>query len=61
MTVAELIEKLQAMPQDMPVYRWDSERSADGTETVLVTTAELEEVGGQGPLECARETRVVII
>ena len=36
MTVAELIEKLKDMPGDETVWRWDSDRGEDGTETRVV-------------------------
>lgn len=36
MTVVELIEQLEALPQNEQVYRWDSDRQEDGSETVLV-------------------------
>jgi hypothetical protein len=40
MTVVELIEQLMGLPGDETVYRWDSERFADGTPTVAVTEVE---------------------
>jgi hypothetical protein len=43
-TVVELIEQLMGLPGDEQVYRWDSERSADGTETVAVTKVRIEEL-----------------
>jgi hypothetical protein len=44
MTVAELIEQLMGLPADETVYRWDSERSADGTEMVAVTSVDFGEI-----------------
>jgi len=36
MTVAELIEKLKAMPQDMPVHVWNHEESVAEAESVKI-------------------------
>lgn len=41
MTVIELIEQLEALPQNEQVYRWDSDRQADGSETVRVCVVEM--------------------
>lgn len=44
MTVAELIEALKAMPQDRVVYRWDSDRSEDGSQTRRVDEVSLADI-----------------
>jgi hypothetical protein len=44
MTVVELIEQLMGLPGDETVYRSDSERDADGTQTRAVSEVELDTI-----------------